>query len=130
MDRKIAGLLGAVGTLASLNGAQAAPSTDPTEVLKARTFADLLQPIPDAMARLEALDSAGAPTEKNVQTAQFYIEREHHHHHHHHNSYYRRYREEPRVIVVPRDREYGYGYRHHHHHHHHNSFYRRYRYDD
>ena len=56
MDKKIAGLLGAVGTLASLGSAQAAPSADPTEVLKARTFADLLQPIPDAKARLEALE--------------------------------------------------------------------------
>ena len=35
MDKKIAGLLGAVGALASLNTAQAATPTDTSEVLKA-----------------------------------------------------------------------------------------------
>jgi hypothetical protein len=127
MDKKIAGLLGAAAALASLNGAQAATPPDPTEVLKARSYADLLRPIPNAMAVLEAVDRAVGDPDANVQVAQFYVEH-HHHHHHHHNSYYRRgYRDEPRVVVVPRERRF---YRdHHHHHHHHNSYYRRYRED-
>ena len=128
MDKKIAGLLGAAAALASFSSAQAAP-TDPSEVLKAESYADLLKPIPNALAALEAVDrQAGDPAE-GVKVAQFYIGvgRDHHHHHHHHNSYYRRDRDE-RVIVVPRDRRY---YRdRHHHHHHHNSYYRRYRDDD
>jgi hypothetical protein len=126
MDKKIAGLLGAAAALASLNGAEAATPPDPTEVLKAGTYADLLRPIPNAMAVLEAVDRAASDSEANVQVAQFYVE--HHHHHHHHNSYYRRgYRDEPRIVVVPRERRF---YRdHHHHHHHHNSYYRRYRED-
>jgi hypothetical protein len=122
MDKKIVGLLGAVGALASLNTAQAATSSDPTEVLKAGSYADLLEPIPNAMEKLQAVDETqSAP---KVQTAQLFIE--HHHHHHHHHGYYRGYG--PRIIVTP-----GYGDRryhhHHHHHHHHHGYYRRYRDD-
>jgi hypothetical protein len=127
MDKKLAGLLGAVGALASLNTAQAAPSSDTTEVLKAGSFADLLKPIPDAMEKLQAIDETGSSPK--VRMTQFFIEH-HHHHHHHHHGYYREY--EPRIVVTP---GYRYGYRgyehhHHHHHHHHHSYYRRYRDDD
>jgi hypothetical protein len=121
MDRKIAGLIGVVGALASLNTAQAAAPANPTEALKANTYADLLTPIPDALTLLEAIDKGGSDVEGKTQIAQYYD----HHHHHHHNSYYRRYR--PRVIVVPRERRF---YHDHHHHHHHHSYYRRYRNDD
>jgi hypothetical protein len=122
MDKKIAGLLGAVATLGTFGASEAAPAPAPTDVLRANSFADLLQPIPNASALLQAIDeSAPVPSaEGNVQVAQFY---HHHHHHHHHHSQYRGYYDEPRVIVVPpryrRDRY------HHHHHHHHHSFYRR-----
>ena len=121
MDKKIAGLLGAVAALGAFNAAEAAPtpSPAPTDVLRANSFADLLEPIPNAASLLQAIDeSAPAPSaNENVQLAQFY---HHHHHHHHHNGYgrYYGYDEAPRVIIVPRR------YRHHHHHHHH-SFYRR-----
>ena len=117
MDKKIAGLLGAVATLGAFNAAEAAPSPAPADVLRANSFADLLEPIPNAAALLQAVDeSAPAPSaNENVQLAQIYIE---HHHHHHHHSQYRRYA--PRVVIVPPR----YRYRHHHHHHHH-SFYRR-----
>jgi len=122
MDKKIAGLLGAVASLGTFGAAEAAPAPAPTDVLRANSFADLLEPIPNATALLQAIDES-APirsAEGNVQVAQFY---HHHHHHHHHHSQYRRYYDEPRVIVVPpryrRDRYY------HHHHHHHHSFYRR-----
>lgn len=121
MEKKIAGLLGAMATLGALNGAEAAPapSPAPTDILRANSFADLLEPIPNAAALLQAVDeSRPAPSaDENVQLAQFY------HHHHHHHSQYRRYGYDeyaPRVIIVPRR------YRHHHHHHHHHhSFYRR-----
>jgi hypothetical protein len=123
MEKKIAGLLGAMATLGAFNAAQAAPtpSPAPTDVLRANSFADLLEPIPNAVALLQAVDeSAPAPSaDDNVQLAQYY----HHHHHHHHHSQYRRDYDGgygPRVIIVPRR------YRHHHHHHHHHhSFYRR-----
>jgi hypothetical protein len=123
MDKKIAGLLGAVATLGTFGAAEAAPTPAPADVLRANSFAELLEPIPNAAALLQAVDeSAPAPSvNENVQLAQFY---DHHHHHHHHHSYYRRnyryYDAEPRVIVVPRYRR-----DYHHHHHHHHSFYRR-----
>ena len=118
MEKKIAGLLGAVAALGAFNAAEAAPSPAPSDVLRANSFADLLKPIPNAAALLQAVDeSAPRPSaNENVQLAQIYIE--HHHHHHHHHSQYRRYA--PRVVIVPpRFRH------HHHHHHHHHSFYRR-----
>jgi hypothetical protein len=122
MDKKLAGLLGAVGALASLNTAQATTSSDPTEVLKAGSYADLLEPIPNATEKLQAVDEN--PSARIVQTAQLFIE--HHHHHHHHHGYYRG---GPRIVVTP-----GYRYRryhhHHHHHNHHHGYYRRYRDDD
>jgi hypothetical protein len=112
MDKKIAGLIGAVATLGTFTTAEAASPPAPADLLRANSYADLLEPIPNAMATLQAIDnSAPAPKTENVQLAQFY---HHHHHHHHHHSFYRRY---PRIVVAPR-------YRHHHHHHHH-SFYRR-----
>lgn len=124
MDKKIVGLLGAVSALASLNPAQAATSPDPSEVLKASSFADLLQPIPNAMEKLQAVDETGSPPK--VRMAQFFIEHHHHHHHHHHGYY----RGGPRIIVTPGYRDRGYYHHHHHHHHHHHSYYRRYRDDD
>jgi hypothetical protein len=122
MEKKIAGLLGAAAALGTFNAAQAAPTPDLTQTLRASSFAELLQPIPNAAALLQAIDEQGPAksVDGNVQVAQYY--HHHHHHHHHHHGYYRGYDNGygPRVIVVPPR------YRHHHHHHHHHhSFYRR-----
>jgi hypothetical protein len=102
MDKKIAGLLGAVGALASLSGAEAATSAEPSNVLKAQSYADLLKPIPNALEVLNAVDN------ETTKTGEFQIAENAHHHHHHHS-----YRRGRRVIVAPR--------RHHHHHHHHHE---------
>ena len=122
MDKKIAGLLGAVAALGTLTTAEAAPAPSPPDVLHANSYADLLEPIPNAVALLRAVDeSAPAQGTENVQLAQYY----HHHHHHHHHSFYRHHHHHsyyPPVVVVPRYRRY---HHHHHHHHHHHSFYRR-----
>jgi hypothetical protein len=113
MDKRIVGLAGVISGLASLDGAQAAaiaaPNADgpPT----ARSYADLLDPIPNALALLRAADAAAvagglaqsAGTNPDVKLAYYH----HHHHHwyyHHHHRYWRRY------------------YHHHHHHHHHHSY--------
>jgi hypothetical protein len=121
MEKKIAGLLGAVATLGAFNAVQAAPAPNPppTDILQANSFADLLTPIPNAASLLQAIDeSAPVPSaEDNVQQAQLFYPHHHHHHHHHHAAYPRYV---PRVVIVPPR------YRHHHHHHHHHhSFYRR-----
>ena len=96
MQKTITGLLGAVAALGALGAAQATPAPDPGDALKVSSFAELLEPIPDAAARLKAMDEAqsAAPAERNIQLA--------YHHHHHHHRFWRRFR-----------------HHHHHHHHHH-----------
>lgn len=124
MDKKIAGLLGAVAALGTFGSAQATPQATPapSDVLQANSYADLLEPIPNAGALLQAIDEAAPATAAdNVQLAQLFYHHHHHHHHHHHGFYRRHYYDAP-VVVVPRYRRY---YHHHHHHHHHHSFYRR-----
>jgi hypothetical protein len=105
MDKKIAGLLGAVAALGTLGTVQAAPApaSTSTDVLQANSYADLLQPIPNAAATLKVVDENApvASSEARTQVAQM-----HHHHHHHHH----------RTIVIRR-------HRHHHHHHHHHHRY-------
>ena len=105
MEKKIAGLLGAVASLGALGAVQAAPAPAPTDVLQVNSYAELLEPISNASAKLQPLDeSAPATAGNNVQLAQFY--HHHHHHHHHHHGYYRD-RDRgygPPVIVVPRSR--------------------------
>jgi hypothetical protein len=109
MEKKLAGLLGAMATLGAFTAAQAAPmpSPAPTDILRANSFADLLNPIPNAAALLQAVDESGpvSSANENVQLVQYH----HHHHHHHHHHGLRRI--VPRIILGPR--------RHHHHHHHH-----------
>ncbi len=103
MDKTLAGLLGAVGVLAVGAPAHAAAAIHPSlaETMQAASYADLLKPIPNATALLQASDAqlAEAP-QAEVMTVQYY----HHHHHHHHRYYRRRY------------------YHHHHHHHHHHAY--------
>lgn len=126
MEKKIAGLLGAAA-LGTLSAAQAAPA--PTDVLQANSYADLLQPIPNAAATLRAVNEQAPPqsADANVQLAQFYYHHHHHHHHHgfwhhHHHGYWHHHHHHygPRVIVVPPRRYY-----HHHHHHHHHGYWDR-----
>jgi hypothetical protein len=105
LDKTLISLLSGASALALLGGAQAsaAPSVDETDVLQpARSFAELLDPIPNAenVLRAENERSIGATAaeEKPVEMAQYYHHHHHHHyyHHHHHHHYY-----------------------HHHYHHHH-----------
>lgn len=102
MDKKIAGLLGAVAGLATISSAQAAPEPGPapSEALQASSYADLLAPISNPVAALEADNAARA---QNLELAQYYNYYPysnyysypppyyHHHHHHHHNNYYSRH---------------------------------------
>lgn len=122
MDPKIAGLLGAVAGLATMSTGQAAtsPAPDPAEALQASSYADLLAPVSNAAAVLEADNAARAqaaerPNEFELAQGYYYpyysppppvyrygypaYNYHHHHHHHHHNAY-----------------------AHHHHHHHNNAF--------
>ena len=110
MDKKIAGLLGAVAGLASVSAANATTQTpaNPTEALQASSYADLLAPIPNAKELLIADDTARSDQPARVQLAQITVQVGHHHHHHH--RYHRK-------VIIKRHN------RHHHHHHHHHSNY-------
>jgi hypothetical protein len=88
MDKKTAGLVGAISGLVTISAVEAARAQEVTEILSARSYAELLQPIPNAVALLMAADELTAARDKaeagqnsNVQLAQ-----DHHHHHHHHNG--------------------------------------------
>ncbi|ACB27169.1 hypothetical protein [Methylobacterium radiotolerans] len=124
MEKTVAGLIGAVTLLAAADPAQAAmpAPVNLDAAMRVESYADLLKPIPDAVALLKQSDEVGAKAEllapafegeATVQQAQYYYHHHHHHHHgfyppfyrhhHHHHRYYRRY--------------------HHHHHHHHHGYY-------
>jgi hypothetical protein len=112
MDKKVAGLVGAVSALATMTAAEAARAREATEILNPRSYAELLQPIPNAVALLIAADALSAARAKgeagqdpNVKLAQYEYEYGYYHHHHHHHHHRR------------------WWYHHHHHHHHHRWYY-------
>jgi hypothetical protein len=92
VDKKLAGLLGAAAALTTMTAAQAAP------VQAAKSYRDLLDPIPNALPLLKADDArlATAPANTRTRLAQVSVQIGHPHHHHHH------------VVRIG----------HHHHHHH------------
>jgi hypothetical protein len=100
MDKTVIALLSGASALVMVGGAQASPVVDPAGDAKglqpARTFAELLDPIPNASGLIRADEPTGDAAGKPIEMAQYY---HHHHHHHHHHHYRHRY--------------------HHHHHHHH-----------
>ena len=80
--------------------AHAAPA--PTQALPpAASYAELLEPIPNASERLRLADAEAASAAPRMILAQYDV----HNHHHHYYRRWRRYR------------------RHHHHHHHHHNHY-------
>ncbi|HVC51790.1 MAG TPA: hypothetical protein VND87_07195 [Stellaceae bacterium] len=107
MDKKIAALLGAVAGLATAGTAQAAtaPAVNGSEAPPASSYADLLAPIPNAIAALQADDAARAP-QNPTEMAQYY------------NYPYSYTYSYPQYYNRPYHRHY-YRHSHHHHHHHH-----------
>ncbi|MBV8738947.1 MAG: hypothetical protein JO007_17155 [Alphaproteobacteria bacterium] len=92
MDKKIAGLLGAIAGLATLGTAQAAinPAAVP-DALQASSYADLLTPIAHPIALLKADDAARAQKPAAEPAADFQMAAAHHHHHNHRHHYSRNY---------------------------------------
>ena len=122
MEKKIAGLLGAMATLGAFNAAQAAPTPAPSDVLRANSFAELLEPIPNAVALLKVVDeSRPNPSAERQRSACPILPHHHHHHHHHHGSAWI----SPGMDMDPWWSCRDIGVYHHHHHHHHHSFYPR-----
>ena len=97
MDKKLAGLLGAVAGLATIGSAQAAtgPTANASEAMQASSYADLLAPVPNAKEALKADDEVRAQEAAKVELAQYYyyygappFYSYHHHHHHHHHHWW------------------------------------------
>ncbi len=107
MDKSIIGLLSVASALALIGGAQAEPALTVSGVQPATSFAELLDPIPNAVELLNADNqraaSNAATVERPIVVAQYY-----HHHHHYHHRYYHHHHHH---------------YYHHHHHHHHHHYY-------
>ena len=92
MDKTLAGVLGAVGALA-VTQAHAAPAQVPNAdaALQAASYADLLNPIPNALDVLAAEPAIGTDPAPGVQDVQWHHHHHHHgwlHHHHHHHGWY------------------------------------------
>ncbi len=100
MEKKVIYLLGTVGALAACAGTAEAASVA-LPLAPAASYADLLAPIPNALARIQnepgVVGTQEAEAPPLVQDVQFFPH--HHHHHRYRHRYHRRY---------------------HHHHHHHN----------
>jgi hypothetical protein len=116
LDKTIIGLLSGASALALLGGVQASPASplDEANMLQpARSFAELLDPIPNAESVLRAENkraAAAVSEEKPTVVAENY---HHHHHHHYHHHYYHHHHHH----------HYHHHYHHHHHHHHHHNYY-------
>jgi len=112
MEKKTAGLVGALAGLASMGAAHAAVQPA-AQMLQVSAYSDLLKPIPNAseMLKLSNAELMQKAAQARVVQAQYYENgppppQDHHHHHHHHQAYY------PPPPPPPV---------YHHHHHHHNS---------
>jgi len=105
MDKKLAGLLGAVAGLATIGAAHAAtqPDTTLSPLPQAASYAELLGPVSDAPALLAADDARIQQGGVRVQLAQ-----DHHHHHHTKVIIKRRHHHHHRKIIIKKT--------HHHHH--------------
>jgi hypothetical protein len=110
LDKTLISLLGGASALALLSGSSAfaASPPDKTDMLQpARSFAELLDPIPNAenvlRAESERNGDAIVSQEEPMVLAQYH----HHHHHHHHHHYYHHHHHH---------------HYYHHHHHHHDSY--------
>lgn len=115
INRKTAMLAGAAAALAA-GPVLAAPAGGEPAVPVAASYADLLQPIPNAVERLRAAEAQDDLRPAQLIDAQ-YIAHHHHHHHHHHSR--RWYMQNGYSwyggawVLRPRP---------HHHHHHHSHY--------
>ena len=105
---KVVGIVGAVSGLAALDGAQAAALETPntTWLTVAKSYAELLEPIPNALAVLRAVDAAEAAQSAHAAATDADVTLVQYHHHHHHNRWWRHHHHHNRW------------WRRHHHHHH------------
>jgi hypothetical protein len=103
MDKKIAGLLGAVAALTSMTVANAATPAQSASS-QAASYADLLNPVPNAVAQLIADDAARAakPSGREIEVAQINVEVGGHHHHHRSHRRHKKPHHHSNFMAVPR----------------------------
>jgi len=83
MNKKVAALLSGTAALITLSGGAQAASPSVGSATTPQSYAELLDPIPNAIALMRADDAQRARHAlERVQLAQY-----HHHHHHHHHAY-------------------------------------------
>lgn len=120
--------LSSAAVAAFLTGILAPTLVAANPIPPAATYAELLEPVPDASARLAADDSLhmmGAHIERTQYWRRGYYDHHHHHHHHHHHSW-QWYRDNGYYwdgnvwVVIPN---------YHHHHHYSQRWYRDNGYD-
>ncbi len=106
MDKTIIGLVGAASALALANGAGPTSAlAGPTPFAPAQSYAELLDPIPDAISQATTPEAdAGGVLAPSVQLADYHHHYYHHHHYHHHHYHHHHY------------------HHHHYHHHHHHHY--------
>ncbi|HXQ13440.1 MAG TPA: hypothetical protein VN814_02320 [Caulobacteraceae bacterium] len=113
MDGKVATLAG----LAALVAAPALATPTAPAVQPASSYAELLQPIPNATERLKLADAQEQADAPRLIPAQWGRDHHHHHHHHHHNRAWwlshGYFWSGGRWLLRP--------VHHHHHHHHHDD---------
>ncbi len=84
-------MLASAGAMALCGGAVIAPMAMADPIPEAHSYADLLEPVPDARARIHA-DDAMAAAQPRVMPVGINIGinlHDHHHHHHHNARWYR-----------------------------------------
>jgi hypothetical protein len=122
MDSKSALMLGAAAAALAAGPGLAAPqSARSSAVPVVASYAELLEPIPDAVERLQLAEAEAAARPPQLIEVQF----DHHHHHHHHHDHHDRawYQQNGYIwanggwILRPPPRPY--------HHHHHNGWWYR-----
>jgi hypothetical protein len=86
MDKKIAGLLGAAAALSAMTTAAEAMPAQTQGLATPVTYADLLAPVPNAVAALKADDARLIRVDDKKIIIKKKKSHHHHHHHHHHHD--------------------------------------------
>ena len=116
MNRKTAILLGAASALATGSAFAAPTSSQAAPVPVAASYAELLQPIPNAVERLRVADEQADLAPARLIDVQYWRNRHHHHHNHNRRWYQQNGYSWYNGSWVLRQR---YNYNRHHHHHSH-----------
>lgn len=119
MDRKTGAMVGAAAALIAGPAIADAATSEPA-VPVAASYAELLQPIPNATERLKLAEAQDAAQPARLIEAQYNpgYAAHHHHHHHHHHHWRSRAWYLSHGYVWNNGRWWPPRLQHHHHHHH------------